>query len=144
VSLNRLRTVGALQRFLVRATASLLQARRVLLVSDGPLGQHAVAARLPAGEDERALLRAVRGWLDEARRTRAARLRHGPDGVDPVQQRSCIVAPVPLAPSDSDLFLYADAEGSDGRRFETVDRDLLAVLAAQAGALAPPQMTARR
>src|SRR5512146_1095740 len=101
-------------RRLVDAVAA-LGARRVLLVRDGDDGRARVAAaRLPPGERAVALLDAVRPWLEEARRTRRARLRHGPEGAPARQQRSCAVVPLPDAGRASG-FLYADLDGSDGR-----------------------------
>ena len=71
---------------------------------------------------------AIAPWLAEARRTRRARLRHGPDGRPPLDQRSCIVAP--LVAGRSVLgYLYADIDGATGR-FDNADRDRLAALAA--------------
>src|SRR6185369_1294312 len=74
--------------------------------------------------------RAITPWLEEARATRAVRLRHGPEGADAVDQRSCLVAP--LTVQDRLLgYLYADLDGAYGRLHDA-DRDLLAMLAAQA------------
>ena len=74
--------------------------------------------------------RQVQPWLDEARSTRTARLRHGPDGVQAIDQRSCLVAPL-VAQRQGLGFIYADLDGLFGRFHET-DCDLLATLAAQA------------
>ena len=78
------------------------------------------------------MLRAITPWLDEARRTGKARLRHGPAGAAPREQRSCIVVPL-RAGREQPGFLYADVDGSE-RRFSTADRDRLARLAERAGA----------
>jgi GAF domain-containing protein/CheY-like chemotaxis protein len=132
--LNELRSTAELHDFLIDEVTELSGAERVLLVLEAP-GQasapwHIAGALLPAGEDRQALLQAITPWLDDARRTRAARLHIGPDGAEPVRQRSCIVAP--LVVQDRLLgCLYADIEGAFGR-FVDADRDLLALLAAQA------------
>ncbi len=86
-------------------------------------------ARLPAGEDAAALQRAVAPWLHQAVQSRAAALRHGPEGAAAVDQRSCLV--VPLAVQDRVLgVLYADIEGHHGRLHES-DTQLATMLAAQ-------------
>jgi hypothetical protein len=85
---------------------------------------------LPRGEHADELLKAITPWLDEARQLRLARLRHGPDGADPVEQRSCLVAPL-IAQRDVLGYVYADIDGAFGR-FNDTDRDLLAMLASQA------------
>ena len=69
-------------------------------------------------------------WLAEAVHTGSNRLRHGPDGADATQQRSCLVAPLVAAQGPLGC-LYADIEGAAGR-FEEPQRALLALLAAQA------------
>jgi signal transduction histidine kinase/CheY-like chemotaxis protein len=132
--MNELRSAAELADFLVDEATELSGAERVLLVLDDPAqGLHLAGSLLPHGDDEAALLRALTPWLDEARQTRAVRLRHGPEGAEPLDQRSCIVAPL-LAGSRVTGFLYADIEGAFGR-FHEADRDLLGMLAAQ-GAVA--------
>jgi signal transduction histidine kinase/CheY-like chemotaxis protein len=132
--LNELRSAAELAEFLVDEATELSGAERVLLVLDNAAqGLQLAGSLLPHGEDEATLLRAVTPWLDEARATRAVRLRHGPEGAEPLAQRSCIVAPL-LAGSRVTGFLYADIEGTYGR-FHDADRDLLGMLAAQ-GAVA--------
>ncbi|HYN61496.1 MAG TPA: GAF domain-containing protein, partial [Rubrivivax sp.] len=64
------------------------------------------------------------------RRSRAVSLRHGPDSAAAVHQRSCVIAPL-IAQRELLGYLYADIEGAFGR-FGNADRDLLAMLAAQA------------
>jgi signal transduction histidine kinase/CheY-like chemotaxis protein len=130
--LHAARGVEALYTVLTQEAAALTRARRVLLVlRDATQGQHAVAhARLPRGESAATLLDAITPWLIEARRTRSARLRHGPGGADAIDQRSCLVAPL-VARSRLRGFLYADIEGIFGR-FDDADRDLLSMLAGQA------------
>src|SRR5262249_6960673 len=105
---------------LVDQAADALGARRVMLVLDAPEGPSVAAARLPRGESAAQLLRAITPWLHEARRTRAACLRHGPQGAAPAQQRSCIVAPL-IAQAEVPGWLYADVEGRFGR-FDEHDR----------------------
>ena len=75
---------------------------------------------------------AITPWLDEARRTRHARLRHGPAGTPPANQRSCIVAPV-VAGGTPLGYLYADIDGASGR-FGRAERELIAALADAAAA----------
>ncbi len=116
---------------LVQATAELTGAQRAMVVlldqADAP---RIAAARLPAGEAAHALLAAITPWLDEARRTRKARLRHGPAGAAPTLQRSCLVAPL-LAGCELLGVLYADVDGRFGR-WRDADCKRLAALAAQA------------
>ena len=128
--LNELGSEAEWREFLIGEVAELCRARRVLLLLEGPQGVRIGGARLPAGEDAAALLRAVTPWLQQARRSRAASLRHGPAGAEPIDQRSCVVAPL-LAQRELLGFLYADIEGAGGRLHEA-DRDRLALLAAQA------------
>ena len=117
-------------RLLVDAARELSGARRVLLVLETPAGCELVGARLPAGESEGKLLAAVAPWLDEAQRTRAVALRHGPEGAERIDQRSCLVLPL-VAQRQWMGCLYCDVEGAFGR-WHDADRDRLAMLAAQA------------
>ncbi len=129
--LNELPTEAAFIDFVVEEAAELCGAERVLLLlGDGPQGLRIAAASLPPGEDAAALLTAITPWLDEAQRTRAPRLRHGPEGADAVDQRSCLAVPL-IAQHQLLGFVYADIDGLFGR-FHDSDRDLLATLAAQA------------
>ena len=128
--LNELRDGAALQEFLIEEVTELSGAERVLLVFDAPDGLQAAGSLLPTGEDASSLLRAITPWLAEARRTRAVSVRHGPEGAAPVDQRSCLVAPL-VAQNKLLGFVYADIGGPFGR-FTEADRDLLAMLAAQA------------
>ncbi|HRI17048.1 MAG TPA: GAF domain-containing protein, partial [Burkholderiaceae bacterium] len=79
---------------------------------------------------EAGLLAAITPWLEEARTTRAVTLRHGPEGAEAVDQRSCLVAPL-VAQRELLGYLYCDIDGAFGR-LRDADRDLLAMLAAQA------------
>ncbi|MGZ5761648.1 MAG: GAF domain-containing protein [Caldimonas sp.] len=117
---------------LVAAAAALGGAQRVLLVLDSSEGPRVAARLLPRRETDAALLRAIAPWLDEARRTGKARLRHGPAGAEPRAQRSCIVAPL-RSGRERFGFVYADVEGRRGR-FTAADRDRLALLAREAAA----------
>ena len=132
VRLNQLHSAEALHEFLVEEATELSGAERVLLVlphADGD-GLASPARCCRRAKTRAALLQAITPWLDEARRTRLASLRHGPEGADAVDQRSCLVAPL-IAQRELLGFLYADIEGAFGR-FHDADRDLLAMLAAQA------------
>jgi GAF domain-containing protein/DNA-binding response OmpR family regulator len=128
--LNEQAGTMALHAFLVEEAAELLGARRVLLVLETAGGTEIAGAQVPEGETRQALLQAIGPWLDEARRTQRTTLRHGPEGADALDQRSCLVAPL-VAQRQLLGFVYADLDGLFGR-FHDGDRDLLATLAAQA------------
>jgi len=128
--LNELRSADELLDFLINEVTELSGAERVLVLLESPAGVQTAGALLPAGEDLRALQRAITPWLDEARRSRAVSLRHGPEGATAVDQRSCLIAPL-IAQRELLGYLYADIEGLYGR-FDDADRDLLAMLASQA------------
>ncbi len=132
--LGKLKNEAALHGAIVTEAARLLGAQRVLLVlHHGTAAPHVAASKLPPSESVEALLQAIAPWLTDARDTGASRLRHGPEGVDPQHQRSCLVAPL-VAPHGPLGCLYADIDGADvlGGRFEDAERGLLAMLAAQA------------
>ncbi|MEQ1805540.1 MAG: response regulator [Burkholderiaceae bacterium] len=128
--MNQLRSAAALHEFLIDAVGRMCTAQRVLLVLQDGDALQVAGSLLPQSETADSLLEAVTPWLDEARRSRAVRLRHGPAGADPGDQRSCLVAPL-IAQNRVLGFLYADIEGAFGR-FHAHDRDLLGMLAAQA------------
>ena len=131
--LNAIEREADLHECLIEEVAELLGAQRVLLVIEPHRGQaqrRLAGSLLPRAESCEALQRAVDPWLDEAVSTRAARLRHGPEGVAAIDQRSCLVAPL-IAQRQVLGLIYADIEGLFGR-FHDADRDLLATLAAQA------------
>ena len=128
--LNALQTEAELHPFLVESAVDHLGAQRVLLVLATGDRRWIARSHLPRGESAEALLSAVMPWLDEARRTRRARLRRGPDGAAPSDQRSCMVAPL-VARKAVIGHLYCDIEGAFGR-FAVRDRDLLSMLAGQA------------
>jgi len=140
-ALNRLSVVGlrlgahdgedGLRKAIVAEATALIGAQRVLLVLQAGDGAPEFAgATLPRKDDAHALLKAVTPWLDEGLATGASRLRHGPEGAPPSEQRSCLVAPL-VAPQGLLGCLYADIDASKGR-FEDGDRALLAMLASQA------------
>ena len=129
--LNQLQSPSALAAFVVEEAAELCGAERTLLLWPGAGGGWVcAAASLPPGESADALQQAVAPWLDEAGRTQRGALRHGPEGAEPVDQRSCLVLPL-LAQQELLGLLYADLDGLYGR-LHAGDRDLLALLAAQA------------
>ncbi len=128
--LNEMRSAGDMHEFLVDEVTELSGAERVLLVLDAPDGAVVASSLMPAGEDASSLLNAIAPWLDEARRTHATALRHLPDGVDELDQRSHLVAPL-IAQQRLLGFVYADIDGAFGR-FHDTDRDLIGMLAAQA------------
>jgi len=128
--LNELRSAAELQEFLINELTQLTGAERVMLVLESGGALEIAGAMLPRGESAPALLQAVTPWLQEARRSRSVSLRHGPPGVPPLAQRSCLVAPL-VAQRRVLGHVYADIEGIYGR-FADADRDLLALLAAQA------------
>jgi signal transduction histidine kinase/DNA-binding response OmpR family regulator/tetratricopeptide (TPR) repeat protein len=128
--LNELRRADELAEFLVDEATELSGAERVLLVFEGSAGLHIAGSLLPRGEGAAALLQAITPWLIEARQTRAVTLRHGPEGVEPIDQRSCLVAPLRVQ-GEVIGHLYADIEGAFGR-FHDTDVQLLGMLAAQA------------
>src|SRR5512138_528218 len=130
--LEAARSSEEIRAAVVTCAVDLTGAQRVLLITEA-MGKRAVAAsRLPPREDTQRLLTAVDPWLDEAQQQRAPRLRHGPDGARPVDQRSCVVAPL-LVGDRVVGHLYADIDGARGR-FSATDAELLAVLAVQAAA----------
>ena len=130
--LSKLKTEPALHAAIVTEAARLLGAQRVLLVlQPDKAAPHIAGSKLPAGESAEALLQAVAPWLAEAMDTGASRLRHGPEGAAPADQRSCLVAPL-LTAQDPLGCLYADIDGAHGEaggkagRFEDAERALLA------------------
>ncbi|MFO1303895.1 MAG: GAF domain-containing protein [Burkholderiales bacterium] len=141
--LDELRDEASLAAFLVEELTELSGADRVLMVleDEGTSDGLSVAGSLlPEGEDVQSLLDSIRPWLVAARRSRAPALRHMPEGAASLDQRSSLV--VPLVAQRSLLgYLYCDLDGVFGR-FHDADRDLLAMLAAQAaGALANLRLT---
>jgi GAF domain-containing protein len=130
--LSRLKTEAALLAAIVGATVRLLGGQRVLLVLETADGPRIAGAQVPAGERAEALLAAVTPWLAQAIASGASRLRHGPEGAEHIDQRSCLVAPL-LAPRGPLGCLYVDVEGAHGR-FEDAERGWLAALAALAAA----------
>jgi signal transduction histidine kinase/CheY-like chemotaxis protein len=128
--MNELRQAAELQTFLIEEAVELSGAERVLLVLFEPEGDRIGGAQVPQDETPEALLSALEPWLHELRRQRAVVLRHGPEGAAPLDQRSCILAPL-VAGRKLLGCLYADIDGLYGR-FHDSDRDMLGMLAAQA------------
>ncbi|HSC22546.1 MAG TPA: GAF domain-containing protein [Casimicrobiaceae bacterium] len=132
--LNELRTARELHDFLIDEVTELTGAERVLLVLEENDGLRIAGSLLPKGEnshaDAAALLKVVRPWLMEARRSRGVSLRHDPEDAKPVEQRSRLVAPL-VAGRQVLGHVYADIRGAFGR-FTESDRDLIGMLAAQA------------
>ncbi len=128
--LNELRSADELVDFLVDEATELSGAQRVLVVLDRAGELRIAGSLVPHEESDADVLRAITPWLEEARSTRAVRLRHGPEGVDAIDQRSCLVAPL-VSQGELLGFLYCDMDGAFGR-FGDNDRDLLAMLASQA------------
>jgi GAF domain-containing protein/DNA-binding response OmpR family regulator len=127
LQLSRLKHVDAVPAVLVERAAVLVGARRVMLVLDDAGAPHIAASQLPQGESAAELLAAITPWLDSARRSRRARLRHGPAGAPLREQRSCLVVPL-LADARCLGLMYADVEGRFGRLHGT-DRLALSQLA---------------
>jgi GAF domain-containing protein/DNA-binding response OmpR family regulator/anti-sigma regulatory factor (Ser/Thr protein kinase) len=128
--LNALRSEAELHEFLIEEVAELFGVQRVLLVLPSGEALRLVGSLVPQGEATATLLEAVTPWLQEAGSLRQTRLRHGPEGAEPIDQRSCLVAPL-VAQQVLLGTLYCDLEGAFGR-FHDTDRDLLAMLASQA------------
>ena len=131
--LNEIKSETALAEFLVEEVTELTGAERVLLVmqtNDAPSGLAIAGSLVPTGEDERALLDSLTPWFDEARRTRAARVRHTPEAATALDQRSSLIVPL-IVQRDLLGYVYVDIDGAFGR-FHDGDRDLLAMLASQA------------
>jgi signal transduction histidine kinase/DNA-binding response OmpR family regulator len=138
--MNELRQPGELEEFLVEHAVELSGAERAMLVLFGPEGPRIGGVQMPRGEEPGWLLRALGPRLEEIRRTRTVSLRYTPEGADRLDQKSLVLAPLV---SGRDLLgcLYADIDGLYGR-FHEADRDMLAMLAAQAaGALANARFT---
>ncbi len=131
--MNELRGAQQLHEFLIDEITELTGAERVMLLLEDDGTVSVGGSLLPAGEDAQDLLRKVHSWVEDARRSRAVSLRYGPEGAPPLEQRSCLIAPL-VAQTRLLGFVYADIEGAFGR-FNDTDRDLLAMLAAQ-GAVA--------
>ena len=128
--LNEIKTEVELHEFLVDEVTELSGAERVLLVLEAPDGLRVAGSLVPKGEDERELLETVTPQLLETRRNRAVSLRHVPDRVATIDQRSSLIAPL-IVQRELLGYIYADIDGAFGR-FHEGDRDLLAMLASQA------------
>jgi hypothetical protein len=87
--LHALHDSEALHQSVVDEAVHFSGAQRVLLVLIGPDGLRLAGSLLPQGEDARTLLHAVTPWLAEVGGTRTVSLRYGPEGANPIDQRSC-------------------------------------------------------
>jgi GAF domain-containing protein/DNA-binding response OmpR family regulator len=128
--LNELRSADDLHEFLIDEATELSGAERVLLVLETSQGMRLAGSLVPRGEDAQGLLKNVMPALDTARRLRAVQLAYTPEGVDALDQRSSIVAPL-IAQRQLLGYLYVDIDGAFGR-FRESDRDLIGMLAGQA------------
>ena len=130
IRLNELRTGAEILDFLIDELLELTGADRVLVAWPTPDGWEEAGSLVPKGERGDDLLAAIVPWLDEAASTHAPRLRHGPDGRETVDQRSCLVLPL-VARQRLRGVVYLDLEGAFGR-FGDGDRDMAALFASQA------------
>ena len=128
--LNEIKSADELHEFLIDEATELSGAERVLLVLQVPDGLRLAGSLVPRGESEAALLQAVTPWLEEARRH--ARRQAAPR---PRRCRGHRPAQLPRRAADR----AARAAGLPVLRhrrrfgrFHDSDRDLLAMLAAQA------------
>ena len=128
--MNELRQAAELQEFLIEEAVELSGAERLMLLLKDGDGWRIAGAHLPQDEGPQHLLQALGPWLDALREQRTVVLRHGPEDAEALDQRSCILAPL-VAGRQLLGALYADIDGLYGR-FHEVDRDMLAMLAAQA------------
>jgi signal transduction histidine kinase/DNA-binding response OmpR family regulator/tetratricopeptide (TPR) repeat protein len=133
--MDEIRDEPALAAFLVEELTELCGAERVLLVVEDAQESSGLAiagSLLPPGEDARALLDTAQPRLVDVRRSRAPALRYVPEEADPLDQRSVLVVPL-VAQRELLGYFYCDLDGAFGRLHDR-DRDLVAVLAAQAAA----------
>ena len=114
----------------VAEARELTGAERVVLLLEGPGDLRLSKAMVPPTECEADLIEAICPWFEAARISRTVSLRHGPPGAPTAEQRSCIVAPL-LSRGGLLGFLYVDVGGAVGR-FDTTDRDRIAMLARRA------------
>src|SRR6185295_11782962 len=84
--LNELHSAEALYESVIAEVIELSSASRVLLVLDRSEGLRIAGSQLSRGEDANALLKAITPWVEEARRSRDASLRHGPEGAQSANQ----------------------------------------------------------
>ncbi len=133
--MHMLRDMSELAAAIVDAAAGLCPARRLLLLSRDAGAYRVAASRLPRNErnaaGRTALLRAITPWLDEAAHSLKICLRHGPAGVPPTEQRSCLVLPLEVRAGVVGYYLYADVEGRYAR-LDADDAERLRRLAEQA------------
>ena len=128
--LNALRAEDELHEFLIEEVTELFGAQRVLLVLEDGDARRLAGGLVPRNESAKATLESAMALIDEASAARSTRLVHLPVGVDPLDQRSILVAPL-VAQQELIGYLYCDIEGVFGR-FHDTDHNLLSMLAAQA------------
>ncbi|MGD2148380.1 MAG: GAF domain-containing protein, partial [Anaerolineae bacterium] len=136
VRLNAQREVGDLPRYILDEVVELTGAERAALFLLDDQGDRWLAAESTplfaqeGGTEEGQWLDEHAQLLDEAAQKRAPLLRHVPEGVPELEQRSLLSVPL-LAQGKLVGLVVADLPGIFGR-FSERDRDLLGVLANQA------------
>ncbi|MFN8400321.1 MAG: GAF domain-containing protein [Anaerolineales bacterium] len=132
--LNALKTVEAIQTFLVEEATELSGGERVMLILEKDGKPQVVDSLLPRGEDPSAVLKSISKHLAQARLTRTVQLLLPPNRQSKIANRkSIIVAPL-IAQNQILGYLYVDMDSIYGT-FDNTDRDMLGMLANQ-GAVA--------
>src|SRR3569832_2716810 len=142
IQLARAKSVSDACRIAADACVALAGAQRALVALSSTQREIA-ASHMPRRESAQALLDAIGGWLDEAARMRKPRMRYGPDGAAPREQRSCFVAPL-MQGKRVCGFLYADVEGRIGRFTRGHELELRELTELAAAALERLQLEADR
>jgi diguanylate cyclase (GGDEF)-like protein len=123
--LNALKTILAIQAFLVEEATELSGCERVMLIREDGKKLEVAESFLPKGEEADNVLAAIKKHLDSARLTRYVQL------ILPSRRGiSRIIAPL-IAQNQIIGYLYADMDSIYGLLDET-DRDMLGMLANQA------------
>jgi GAF domain-containing protein/CheY-like chemotaxis protein/tetratricopeptide (TPR) repeat protein len=123
--LNALKTVEAIQTFLVEEATELSGGERVLLILEKDGKPQVAESLLPRGEDATAVLTTIKKHLAQARLTRTVQL------ILPKKSGlSRIIAPL-IAQNQILGYLYTDMDALYGT-FDNTDRDMLGMLANQA------------
>jgi GAF domain-containing protein/CheY-like chemotaxis protein len=133
--LNALKTVEAIQTFLVEEATELIGGERVMLILENQISEFSKNSKvyvadflLPRGEDASAVLKSISKHLAQARLTRTVQL------ILPKKSGlSRIIAPL-IAQNQLLGYLYVDMDAIYGT-FDNTDRDMLGMLANQ-GAVA--------